>query len=559
MKKLFLLATALLAMVGCKDDEVVNQEEEPKVDKISVLPEAKEFDNNGGSVSVMITSSGEWTLSTKDNATYDWVSTDKTAGADGDMIKFTVSPNETEEARHAYYVFTSGKATAEFKITSFAGEILKPSITVDETEIVKDYNAGQFRLKVKYSEGVNYRDIKAVIPEQTTWLRYQATLEGDEDGQAEMAFEYDVLEGLESRSVEFNVNYSAEEAVNIPVKMTQMPEPVLIPERSKFIVPLAGGTLSVKVTSSVAYTAEVLGDGASWLTGHNLNDDGTNTWACSPADGRREATIKFTEAAPAEGKEPLVEEVTVVQVDALITTVARMNDHRAVFSSYSSGNKDKFKLGKKFTVEFLINPDKGSFNSVSAMFGIERRFLIRHSDIGKPGKWEVVCVKNRKDYNGEHIESKFTGSTLDAGKWTHIAVVLDGETITLYQDGIQKNKQSLDNDMKDVDLTETYMANRALQQFAIGYAYDNGRFFNGQMSEVRVWNRALSADEITATNHFYKVETDAEGLVAYWKMDDGEGSTFKDSTSNGNNLTGEKYNGKWNEADIVWEGVTLPE
>lgn len=547
-------------MAGCKDDEVVNQGEEPKVDEISVLPEAKEFDNNGGSVSVMITSSGEWTLSAKDNATYDWVSTDKTAGADGDMIKFTVSPNETEEARHAYYVFTSGKATAEFKITSFAGEILKPSITVDETEIVKDYNAGQLRLKVKYSEGVNYRDIKAVIPEETTWLRYQATLDGDEEGEAEMAFEYDALEGLESRSVEFNVSYSAENPVNIPVKMTQMPEPVLIPERSKFDVPLAGGTLSIKVTASIAYKAEVLDDGASWLTGYNLSDDGTNSWACSPADGRRKATIRFTETAPVEGKEPLVAEVKVVQMDALITTVARMNSYRAVFGSDAENKEVLSKLGKNLTVELLIKPDEGSFNHINSMFGIERRFLIRHSDSGK-GNWELVYAHGNPNWQGEYPEEKVQGGVLTVGKWTHIAVTVDEKNnkITLYQDGVEFASEEIASDMKNVDLTETYTANRRTQEFAIGYAYDTNRFFDGQMSEVRIWNRPLSADEIKVENHFYKVEPDAEGLVAYWKMDDAQGSMFKDYTTNGNNLKAETYNGSWNMTPIVWEGVVLPE
>lgn len=559
MKKLFLLATALLAMAGCKDDDVTTPVEEPKVDEISVLPEAKEFDNNGGSVSVMITSSGEWTLSTKDNATYDWVSTDKTAGADGDMIKFTVSPNETEEARHAYYVFTSGKATAEFKITSFAGEILKPSITVDETEIVKDYNAGQFRLKVKYSEGVNYRDIKAVIPEETTWLRYLATLDGDEEGQAEMAFEYDALEGMESRSVEFNVSYSAENPVNIPVKMTQMPKPVIIPERDVCNIGLAGGTLSVKVSASVAYNAEVIADDNTWLTDYNLSEDGTNSWTCAPAESRRKATIRFTEASPAEGAEPVVAEIKVDQVDALITTVANMKDFRAVFGDNSEANKEVLKLDLNFTVEMLVKPEAGSFNRVNSMFGVERRFLIRHSD-GSNGYWEVVCARNETDYNGEYKEAKYKSMLpLEAEKWTHIAVVLDGEKVKLYQNGQIVKQEYFYSNMRNVDLTEKYNANNQTQQFAIGYAYDNSRFFQGMMSEVRVWNRALSVDEINAENHFYKVEPDAEGLVAYWKMNDAKGSTLKDHTENKNDLRAETYNGKWNVTDINWVGVTLPE
>lgn len=565
MKKLFLLATAMLALAGCNEDEVAKPEEETKVDEISVLPGAKEFDNNGGTVSVMVTSTGEWTLGTKDNATYDWVSTDKTAGDDGDMIKFTVSPNETEEARYAYYVFTSGKATAEFKITSFAGEILKPAITVDETEIVKDYNAGTFRLKVKYSEGVNYRDIKAVIPEETTWLKYQATLDGDEEGEAELAFAYEALEGLESRSVEFNVNYNAENPVNIPVKMTQMPEPVISPELTVYNIGLAGGTLSVKVAASVAYNVEIIADGDNtWLTEYNLSEDGTNSWKCLPADSRREATIRFTESAPAEGTEALEAEVKVVQVDALITTVANMKNYRAVFASKTEGDKTVLNasLGNKLTVEFLVKPE-ASYNHVNAMFGIENRFMIRHSDIGKQGIWEVVYVK--KDTQGaqkEHVEvtPKPTGKELTPGKWTHLAVTMDGTDIKLYQDGEVVDSKELDSNMKSVNFTEEFSGtNSQPQQFAIGYAYDNSRFFDGQMSEVRIWNRALSADEIKAPDHFYKVDPNANGLVAYWKMNDAEGSIFKDYTKYGNDLQAQTFTGSWTKTDITWEGVSLPE
>ena len=42
--------------------------------------------------------------------------------------------------------------------------------------------------------------------------------------------------------------------------------------------------------------------------------------------------------------------------------------------------------------------------------------------------------------------------------------------------------------------------------FWIGYSYNKDRFFDGVISEVRIWNRALTAEEIQATNHFYTVD-----------------------------------------------------
>lgn len=551
MKKLLLFATVLLAMVGCKDDEVTP--EEPKADKVEVLPTSKDFDNNGGSVSVMVTSTGEWTLSTKENATYDWVSTDKTKGADGDMIKFTVAANETTEARHAYYVFTSGKATAEFKITSFAGEVKAPSITIDEKEIVKDYNAGSFDVLVKFTEGVDYRDIQAVIPEETTWLKHKVTLEGDEEGQAKMRFEYEALAGLEGREASFTINY---DEVSVPMTLTQTPMPVINAEPSMISIGLEGGTVSVKVSANVEYNVEVT-EGSEWLTEH-ANADGTHSWKCATATSKRTATIKFTEAAPAEGAEPVVATVKVVQSNALITKVAKMDNLRAILGNDEGANKNVLKLGKQFTIEALVYPT--STRSVNAIVGLERRFLIRHSDLGKPGKWEVVYALNRES-SGEKVEEKVQSVSYDLSlnKWNHLAVTVDGKDIKLYWLGVLTGRGTCNADMMDVDFTETYTANRQKQEFAIGYAYDNGRFFNGSISEVRIWNKALTQNDLKAKDHFYSVDPASEGLVAYWKINDGQGSVFKDYTANKNNLHVQEFRSPWQTANAVWEDVSLPE
>ena len=47
------------------------------------------------------------------------------------------------------------------------------------------------------------------------------------------------------------------------------------------------------------------------------------------------------------------------------------------------------------------------------------------------------------------------------------------------------------------------------------------------------------------------VPADSEGLLAYWKFNDGAGSVVKDHTSYGNDLTV--------EAAPEWKAVTLPE
>ena len=62
---------------------------EEKPDAIEITPESKTFGEEGGSVDVIVTSTGEWTLSAAEN--YDWVEVSATEGVDGDIVKFTVA------------------------------------------------------------------------------------------------------------------------------------------------------------------------------------------------------------------------------------------------------------------------------------------------------------------------------------------------------------------------------------------------------------------------------------------------------------------------------------
>ena len=96
--------------------------------------------------------------------------------------------------------------------------------------------------------------------------------------------------------------------------------------------------------------------------------------------------------------------------------------------------------------------------------------------------------------------------------------------------------------------------------FWIGHSYrlqsDGDLFyerrFDGMMGEVRLWNKALTAEEIASENHFYKIDPASDGLVAYWKFDDNtKGKTVKDYTGNGFDLKTER--------EVNWQSVALPE
>jgi len=59
-------------------------------------------------------------------------------------------------------------------------------------------------------------------------------------------------------------------------------------------------------------------------------------------------------------------------------------------------------------------------------------------------------------------------------------------------------------------------------------------YFNGTIDDVRIYDRALSAEEIQMSMHM-KLTGDEPNLVGYWDFDEGEGQVAYDLSGSGNN------------------------
>jgi len=77
------------------------------------------------------------------------------------------------------------------------------------------------------------------------------------------------------------------------------------------------------------------------------------------------------------------------------------------------------------------------------------------------------------------------------GVWRHIAISVKSGNSKLYVDGIEVGSVS----MAFSNITKA-------TELHIGNGHQNGRFFNGIIDEVRIYNRALTADEIR--EHYYR-------------------------------------------------------
>lgn len=156
---------------------------------------------------------------------------------------------------------------------------------------------------------------------------------------------------------------------------------------------------------------------------------------------------------------------------------------------------------------------------ISSLIGIEEHFLLRFGDVTIP--------KDQLQLAGGGYPVTAT-TKFELEKWYHIAVVYDGATITIYVDG--KFDASTSAPRGPIELSRDYQ-----QGFFIGRSR-GGRPLNGDVSEVRVWTRALTPSELR--NNLCMVDPTSEGLLAYWRFNETDGKNAVDLTGHGHTAVG---------------------
>ena len=185
---------------------------------------------------------------------------------------------------------------------------------------------------------------------------------------------------------------------------------------------------------------------------------------------------------------------------------------------------------------------------IKTVMGIEGHCLIRISDNGlEPNQLQVVMPT-------PYATANFTDATtclVPANEWTHIAVTCDVATghLVIYING-ETVLDKTGNQFVPVNLGQPKTdAQQKDHFFHIGYSYAAGRELHGEICEVRIWNTVRTQEQIAA--NVYEVDPASEGLVAYWKFDEGSGETIRDHTGNNNSGTAHET--------LKWNQVSLPE
>lgn len=257
----------------------------------------------------------------------------------------------------------------------------------------------------------------------------------------------------------------------------------------------------------------------------------------------------------------------VVKEASLVNYVADLKSNR---SWPVWDNWDKVKNLETFTMEALINCH--AFNNESkilTVMGVEDHFLVRIGDVTIPTNQIQIACAYKDVEGGSTLRADLTDPSLQlkVDRWYHLAVTFNKGYIQVYLDGRLRAEKDLTNigtvvrdgvqipiEFKAVDFSAPHSdeSDGKPRCFWIGYSYDSKRCLDGMIAEARLWNKVLSAEEINAPNHFYKLyPSDINAsLLAYWKFDDAAGKAVKDYSIYGNNLS--------SDHDILWRPVSLP-
>ncbi|HXB59359.1 MAG TPA: choice-of-anchor Q domain-containing protein [Candidatus Acidoferrales bacterium] len=124
-------------------------------------------------------------------------------------------------------------------------------------------------------------------------------------------------------------------------------------------------------------------------------------------------------------------------------------------------------------------------------------------------------------------------SKVPTNAWTHVAVTYDGTNKLFYINGALGGTTNRPGPL--------YSGDSATSPLYLGRqgTVCDCNFFNGKISEVRIWNYVRSASQIQADMNFSSGSQ--PGLLAYYHLDEGGGTNAYDASGNGN--TGTLENG----------------
>ena len=174
-------------------------------------------------------------------------------------------------------------------------------------------------------------------------------------------------------------------------------------------------------------------------------------------------------------------------------------------------------------------PNSDSYTQFDGIFGFRNNedadfYLLQLGNYKVEGRLKVS--------DGEEFTIVTSENSISSETWHHLALTYDGNNIILYIDGIEEGSAEAFG-----QITNEFVS------FVIGrLVWQTTNFdLDGQVDEVSLWDLALTEQQIQ--DYMFVDLSGEEGLVGYWKLNEGVGTTAYDASDQGNN--GQIYGAMW--------------
>lgn len=182
------------------------------------------------------------------------------------------------------------------------------------------------------------------------------------------------------------------------------------------------------------------------------------------------------------------------------------------------GNRPALDMDTRFTIEawvFPVGPGSGGGGGGGIIVNKEGEYEIaRFSD----GSIQYALANANPGWNWIN-----TGYIAPLFQWTHLAFAYNNGQIRLYANGELVYTRNGSGSIGDVDPNQN--------DFRIGGRQNaaSNQYFHGLIDEVRVWNQVRTVRQIDR-HRTAMLMGNEPGIVGYWRMDNGRGTTVSDSS-----------------------------
>jgi hypothetical protein len=198
------------------------------------------------------------------------------------------------------------------------------------------------------------------------------------------------------------------------------------------------------------------------------------------------------------------------------TTCAEYAAKFGTFGFYATANR---MVQESFTIEAWINTSATSLTGTNFYDG---NGLIYADVSGDNNDFGVSILNNKLAFGTGNPETTVVSATsVNTGMWVHVAATRNASTGALVV--------LVDGQSDGTGTSTNLAALNASTTITIGGNSIDGRYFDGLIDEVRIWNVVRTPAQIQATMNA-KLAGNETGLVAYWSFDDAGAATQPDAS-----------------------------